>query len=146
MKNRSGLTLIEVMIAVMVFSFAITVFASLYPLAMRMRSKSENVSRATAIAQKKIEQLRALPYASLTYSGLLANSIVDSSPSASPYAFTSVDSLTSQLPEAAGTLTVSTPATDLIRLDVTVTWGGLVTNGNTVTVSTMVANKEVKTR
>ena len=146
MKNRSGLSLIEVMIAVMVLSFAVATFAPLYPISLRMRSKAENVTRATTLAQQKIEQVRAIPYSSLTYSGLQANSVIDASPNSSPYSFTTVDGVASKLPQATGTLTVSTPATDLKQVDVTVTWGGLVQNGNTVTVSTLIANKVVKSR
>lgn len=146
MKNRPGLTLIEVMIAVLVLSFAVAVFAPLYPASMRLRSKAENVTRATTLAQQKLEQVRALPYTSLTYSGLQTNSVIDASPTTSPYSFTSVDSLASKLPQGAGTLTLSTPATDLKQIDVTVTWGGLVQNGNSVTMSTQIANKAVRTR
>jgi prepilin-type N-terminal cleavage/methylation domain-containing protein len=95
MKNRSGMSLIEVMIAVMILSFAVAVFAPLYPISMRMRSKAENVTRATAMAQQKIEQIRAIPYTSLTYSVLRANSVIDASPTSSPYSFTSTDGLAS---------------------------------------------------
>src|SRR5207245_3647035 len=95
MKNRSGLSLIEVMIAVMVLSFAVATFAPLYPISMRMRSKAENITRASTLAQQKIEQVRALPYTSLTYTGLQANSVVDASPNSSPYSFTSVDGVAS---------------------------------------------------
>jgi prepilin-type N-terminal cleavage/methylation domain-containing protein len=146
MKKRSGMSLIEVMIAVLILSFAVAVFAPLYPTSMRLRSKAENVTRATTLAQQKIEQIRALPYTSLTYSGLRANSVIDSSPATSPYSFTSVDGLASKLPEVTGTLSVSTPATDLTQVDVTVSWGGLVQNGNTVALSTQIANKAVKAR
>jgi prepilin-type N-terminal cleavage/methylation domain-containing protein len=146
MKNRSGMSLIEVMIAVMILSFAVAVFAPLYPISMRMRSKAENVTRATAMAQQKIEQIRAIPYTSLTYSGLRANSVIDASPTSSPYSFTTTDGLASKLPAGTGTLTVSTPATDLTQVDVTVSWGGLVQNGNTVAFSTQIANKAVKAR
>ena len=151
MKNRSGLTLIEVMIAVMVFSFAITVFAALFPLSMRMRSKSANVSQATTIAQQKIEQIRALSYDNITFSGLRGANVVDASPTASPYSFTSVDNLAGKLPEPTGTVTVANAGSganvsDLKRIDVTVTWGGIINNGNTVTVTTTISNKEVRTR
>jgi Tfp pilus assembly protein PilV len=146
MKKRSGLSLIEVMIAVMLLSFTVTVFASLFPIAMRLRSKSENVTRATTLAQQKIEQLRSQPYANLNYTVLRAANIIDASPTTSPFSFTSVNSLTSSLPEGSGTLTITDAATDLKRVDVTLTWGGLVANGNTVTMTTLIANKEVKTR
>ena len=144
MKHRSGWSLIEVMIAVLVLSLVTAAFASLYPIALRMRSKSENVTRATTLAQQKIEQVRALPYVSLGYTGLQFNNVIDASPSASPFSFTTVDSLASKLPQGAGTITLSNPATDLTRVDVTVTWGGLVQTGNSVTVSTLIANEAVK--
>jgi prepilin-type N-terminal cleavage/methylation domain-containing protein len=151
MKNRPGMTLIEVMIAVMVFSFAITVFASLFPLAMRMRSKSENVSQATMIAQKKIDQLRALPYTSLTYTSLQGANVIDASPNTSPYSFTSVDNLATKLPEPTSSLTVSNAGSgshtaDLKQISVTVSWGGIISNGNSVTMTTQIANKEARVR
>jgi type II secretory pathway pseudopilin PulG len=142
MKHRPGLSLIEVMIAVLVLSFTVAAFGALYPMSMRLRTKSENVSQATLLAHQKIEQVRALPYASLTFTALRAANVIDASPTSSPYSFTSVDNLTSTLPEATGTLTLSTPATDLRKIDVTVSWGGVVQNGNSVTVSTLIANKE----
>ncbi len=146
MKNRPGLSLIEVMIAVLVLSFAVTVFASLYPLAMRLRSKSENTTRATTLCQQKIEQVRALPYTSLNYSGLQGGSVIDTSPNSSPYSFTSVDSLATKLPQGTGSIAISNPGSDpdLTRIDVTVTWGGVVQGGNSVTMSTLIANKAVK--
>jgi type II secretory pathway pseudopilin PulG len=146
MKNRSGMSLIEAMIAVLVLSFAVTVFASLYPLSMRLRSKSENTTRAIVLCQQKIEQVRALPYTSLSYSGLKANSLIDASPTSSPFSITAVDGLASKLPQGAGTVALSTPLgdPDLTRVDVTITWGGLVQGGNSVTTSTMIVNTAVK--
>jgi hypothetical protein len=41
---------------------------------------------------------------------------------------------------------VSNPATDLTRVDVTIAWGGLVQNGNSVSATTLIANKAVKAR
>jgi prepilin-type N-terminal cleavage/methylation domain-containing protein len=151
MKNRSGMSLVEVMIAVMLFSFAITVFASLFPMSMRMRAKSEAVSQATAFAQQKIEQIRTLPYTSLTYSALRGANVIDASPTSQPYAFTSVDNLASKLTTPTGTVTVTDAGSgaftaDLKRVDVTVTWGGIAGQNNTVTVSTLLSNKEVKVK
>jgi prepilin-type N-terminal cleavage/methylation domain-containing protein len=144
MKNRPGFSLIELMIAVLLFSFAVTAFASLFPVSMRMRSKSENVTRATTLAQQKIEQLRGRTFADLDYTVLRGANLIDASAStAGPYSFTQVDNLASQLPESTGTLALTDVATDLKQVDVTVTWGGVVANGNSVTVSTQIANKEV---
>jgi Tfp pilus assembly protein PilV len=146
MKNRSGLSLIECMIAVLVLSFAVTVFAALYPISMRVRSKSENVTRATTLCQQVIEQVRAVPYGSLTYSALQASSLIDTSPSTSPFSITTVDGLASKLPQGTGTLAISTPSTDLTRVDVTISWGGVVPQADSVTLSTLIANKAVKRR
>src|SRR5437870_2669406 len=99
MKNRSGLSLIECMIAVLVLSFAVTVFAALYPISMRVRSKSENVTRAATVCQQVIEQVRGIPYTSLNYAGLQANSIIDASPNTSPFSIATINSLASKLPQ-----------------------------------------------
>lgn len=139
------------MIAVLLLSFAVTVFASLYPLAMRLRSKSENTTQATTLCQKKIEQLRAVPFSSLTYSALQSNSIIDATPTSSPFSFTTVDGLASKLPQGTGSITISTAATDAVsgaaalrRVDVTVSWGGAVQGTNSVSVSTMIADKTAR--
>jgi prepilin-type N-terminal cleavage/methylation domain-containing protein len=145
MKNRPGFSLMEIMVAVLLFSFAVTAFASLFPVSMRMRSKSENATRATMMAQQKIEQLRARPYADLNYTVLQGANLIDASSTTSgPYSFTQVDNLASQLPQATGTLTLTdVDPNNLKQADVTITWGGIVANGNSVTVSTQIANKEV---
>lgn len=143
MKSRTGLTLIECMIAVLVLSFASTVFAALFPIAMRLRSKSENVTRATMLCQQVIEEARAIPYTSLNYSGMHSGNLIDASPTTSPFSITTIDGLAGQLPQGAGTLTVSNPATDLTQVTVTITWGGEVQNGNSVTASTLIANKAI---
>jgi Tfp pilus assembly protein PilV len=132
------------MIAVLVLSFAVTVFAALYPISMRVRSKSENVTRATTLCQQVIEQVRGIPYTSLTYSGLQAHIIIDAAPTTSPFSITTIDGLASKLPQGTGTLALSTPSTDLTRVDVTISWGGVVPQADSVTVSTVIANKAMK--
>ena len=134
------------MIAVLVLSFAVTVFAALYPISMRVRSKSENVTRATTLCQQVIEQVRAVPYTSLNYSALQGSSLIDASPSTSPFSITTIDGLASKLPQGTGTLALSTPSTDLTRVDVTISWGGVVPQADSVTLSTLIANKVVKRR
>jgi Tfp pilus assembly protein PilV len=142
MKNRAGFTLFEVMMGVLLLSLTVTVFASLFPLSARLRTKSENVTRATTLAQQKIEQVRALSYADLEYDTLRVANVIDSSPDTAPFSFTQIDGLATKLPQGAGTLTISDPEPDLRQVSVTVTWGGVVANGNTITVSTLIANKE----
>jgi hypothetical protein len=94
------------------------------------------------LAQQKIEQIRALPYESVSYASLRDTGVVDASPTQAPFSFTQVDNLAAQLPQGSGTITISQPATDLRRVDVTVSWGGTVQGNNQVTVSTLIANME----
>src|SRR5262249_5268262 len=128
MKNREGFSLIEVMIAVLVLSFTVALFGALYPMSMRLRSKSENVTQATMIAQQKIEQIRSIPYDSLTFSSLRSNNLVDASPTSAPYSFTTIDNLANKLPQPTGTVSISNAGTgthtaDLKLVTVTVSWG-----------------------
>lgn len=88
MKQRPGFSVIEVLIAVMTLAFTATIFAALAPQAARMRHKSENVTRATLLARRKVEQIRALDYANLGYDAMSAANVIDPSPTTSPFQFT----------------------------------------------------------
>jgi hypothetical protein len=62
-----------------------------------------------------------------------------------------VDNLASKLPEPTSSLSISNVGSgsytaDLKQISVTVSWGGVITNGNTVTVTTQIANKEARVR
>lgn len=149
MRKRSGFTLIEVMVAVLLFGLTVTAFGAIFPMSHQMRYKSENVTRATTLAQQKVEQLRALPYQYLEFDALrVANAIDDvadasSDPDVQKYVFTDVDRLPDKLHQGAGTLTITDLLPDLRRVDVTVTWSDRVAQGNSVTVTTYIANKEI---
>jgi prepilin-type N-terminal cleavage/methylation domain-containing protein len=140
-KRRPAFTLIEVMIAVMLLCFTAAVFTALFPPSLRVRSQAENVTRATLLAQQKIEQLRALSYEDLNYDALRTANVIDASPTTSPFVFTQVAGLASDLPQGSGTLTLTETATDLTRVDVTVSWSGAVATGNNISVTTLIANK-----
>ena len=144
MKRRCGFSLIETMIAVLVLSFTVLVFGAVFPAASRMRWKGENVTRATTIAQQKLEQLRGQGYDGLTSSSLLAAGIVDASPTSSPYSITTASGLGTALPSGTGTLTITDAGTDLKQAQVDITWGGLITQGNSVTLIAYIANLDNK--
>jgi hypothetical protein len=68
--------------------------------------------------------------------------VIDASPTSSPYTFTEIDSLTNDLPQGSGTLTIVEQEENLVRVDVTVSWDGAVSSATSVTTSTYIANKE----
>jgi hypothetical protein len=130
------------MIAVLALSFTVLVFGAVFPASSRMRSKAENVTRATTLAHQKLEQLRSVSYVDLTYSNLLAAGIIDASPTTSPYSITGVSGLATALPQGTGTLTLTDEATDLKRARVDINWSGIETHGTSVTLVTFVASRE----
>src|SRR5436309_436775 len=62
MQTNKGFTLIEVLIAMTVFSVAILGLGRLQVVASQVNSAAGRLTRATALAQDKAEQLLALPY------------------------------------------------------------------------------------
>jgi prepilin-type N-terminal cleavage/methylation domain-containing protein len=122
MKKRRGFSLIETMIAVMALSFTVLVFGAAFPTGSRMRQKGEYVTRATIMAQETLERLRGLGYDNLSYSALSAAGFIDSSPTSSPYSITTAAGLATALPGGSGTLTITSPETDLKMARVDITW------------------------
>jgi prepilin-type N-terminal cleavage/methylation domain-containing protein len=142
MKKHPGFSLLEVMVAALILALTATAFAALYPQAHQLRSRAENMTRATMLAQHKIEQLRNLAFTDLNYEALRVANVIDASPTSSPYTFTEIDSLTNDLPQGSGTLTIVEQEENLVRVDVTVSWDGAVSSATSVTTSTYIANKE----
>ena len=62
MKTNKGFTLVEVLVAMAVFSVALLQLGSMQIAASQVSSAAGRLTRATALAQDKIEQLQALPY------------------------------------------------------------------------------------
>jgi prepilin-type N-terminal cleavage/methylation domain-containing protein len=65
---RSGFTLIEVMLAMIVFLMMVLVFAAVFPFAITGAKYSNNYAQASLIAQQKIEELRKLSWSGLNFS------------------------------------------------------------------------------
>jgi prepilin-type N-terminal cleavage/methylation domain-containing protein len=66
MKTNKGFTLVEVLVAMAVFSVALLQLGSMQIAASQVSSAAGRLTRATALAQDKIEQLLALPYNDVT--------------------------------------------------------------------------------
>lgn len=71
-KNQKGFTLIEVMISVVILAVGVLGLAPLMVLSIYSNTYSQDLTRATAVAQDRIEQLKnagnfvTLPYADTT--------------------------------------------------------------------------------
>jgi general secretion pathway protein I len=60
--TEAGFTLIEVMIAMAILSFALVSLASMQIVAIQVNSDGNRLTRATTLVQDKIEALIALPF------------------------------------------------------------------------------------
>jgi Tfp pilus assembly protein PilV len=67
-RAEDGMTLIEVMVAALVLVVGVLALLSTLTSTQALNSKSERESQAVDYAQMQVEQLRALPYASLALS------------------------------------------------------------------------------
>lgn len=108
MKERqAGFTIVELLVTIAIVGITTASLTSMFISIQRVQQQTLHVDSATRAAQRQIESLRNDNYASLT-PGQTIN-------------FTS--QLPSSLPPGStGTVQVSQPATDLRRVDVTVTY------------------------
>lgn len=139
-RSRHGAMLIDVMITLMLMSITAIIFASAFPAGFRASSQASGYKLATAIAQRKMEQLRAMKYESLTQPLLISAGIIDSDSSSSPYSFTAIDkvdvktqtdsTLHAGLPSGAGVLAITDILSDTKKVTVTVSWRDSSTNAS----------------
>ena len=61
-RPQTGFTLIEVLIAMALFSFGILSVASMQVVAIQVNASSQRLNRASTLVQDKIEELMALPF------------------------------------------------------------------------------------
>jgi Tfp pilus assembly protein PilV len=140
-KARRGLTFLEVMIALMLLTSAVLTASTLFPAATMARTRSSSTSMAATILQRKLEQVRRLPAASITYTGLYANGVIDSG-NTSPYSFTAAESVASKLNNGKGTLTLTNAGSDIVTITVTVTWESVEGPDQTLSAVTYVSSRE----
>jgi prepilin-type N-terminal cleavage/methylation domain-containing protein len=90
--NTGGFTLVEIMIAISIFTIGILAIASMQISAINGNDSANNLTGATTWAQDKIEELLAIPYANLVSGGPINQGIytiswtVNSCPAAIPAA------------------------------------------------------------
>ena len=139
-RRRRGFTVLEVTLALIIFTMMTLLFGAVLPMAARSTKHSGSYSLATALAQRKIDQLRVAGYSRLfdgsdgtALSKLLAQKVVSSQTAAGVYDFTPLDHLVGDggifPPGSTGTLTVAdgyngVPAGNVAVVTVKISWTG----------------------
>jgi type II secretory pathway pseudopilin PulG len=120
--STTAFTLIETMIAVMVFGMMILLFASSI-LTTRMSARMNGqYAQAVSLCQHKIDQLRAVGYGRTTYTELNDAEIIDDTPANAPYSFTQVDDVASVLTSPTTSVVFEDAGANTVRVTVTITW------------------------
>ncbi len=139
MRNRRGVGLVDAVVALLLLALAGVLFSATFPTGLAAVRQSGETKKAVALVEQKIEQVKALGFESLSYSNLRAANVVDAAPTDSPYAFTSVDSLSSNMAGATGKLVIDSDAPGVKRVTVSITWKGGAA-AHDVTIRTLVAD------
>ena len=63
LNNESGYSLVEVMVSIMILTVAIIPMVGMFDMGLKSASTSGNYDTARALANKKVEQAKGLPYA-----------------------------------------------------------------------------------
>lgn len=144
MASRRGFTLVEVIVAVAIFSFLMIMFASAVPLAERTSHMNGQYAQATSLCQHKIDQIRAVGYGRINYTELSDAEIIDGEPATLPFSFVEVDDVENYLPCSTATINVQTVASDEVKVTITITWRTAAHRAktSTVVVSAIVTNVE----
>lgn len=141
LRSQRGAGLVEIVLGIFVLALAGLVFSASFPSGFSsLRQASENTN-ASIIAQRKMEQIRGLDYASLNYANLAGAGILDTSMSPSgDYTFTAVDGVSATLPSGVGVMTITTESGGVKRVEVSVNWIGGTGIARNLTVTTLVAD------
>lgn len=134
----------EVVVAAMVLAVTVVAASAVFPLSHFLQDRSGGYSRAATMLQRKLEQVKSVDPPQLTYSGLRSAGVIDPAAAGSNvYTFTSCDQVAGQLLQGQGTMTVTGSGTDLVRVDVAVTWIGSRGMTNRCAAMTYIADKSV---
>lgn len=142
-RQPRGVTLIEVMSTTMLLAMTVLMGLAMFPLSRFLQDRSGGMSTASAILQRKLEQIRRLDASRLNTTGLSAAGYVDPGSTGSALSFTSQDRVSEQLRGGAGVLTLTGAGSDLVRVDVTVSWTEMRGLRKQVVGSTYVADKSI---
>lgn len=120
--NKRGAGIVDAIVTLFLLGVVGAIFTAVFPVSISCSRQAQEYKTATTIAQRKMEQLRAINYESITQP-LMAGRIIDSDSTTSPYSFTSIDSIADQLPSGTGKIDVDEVG-DIKYITVTVRWQG----------------------
>ena len=123
-RRTRGFSLIEVVVSMLLLAVAVLVFVALYPSASKSSRMTSRYTQALGVVQHKVDQLRAFGYGRLNFTDLRQVLSIDATPTTCPYRFDGVDQVSSVLPGAVGTITVTDVGANLREVVVAVSWGG----------------------
>jgi len=113
--------MMDAVVTLMLTALVGLMFSAIFPAATSSSRQAQDYKTATALAQRKMEQVRALKYELLTASVLYINGVIDSS-DVTPFSFTTVDGVASKLTQGVGSLDIQDTAGDMKQVTITVSW------------------------
>ncbi len=119
LKNESGYSLVEVMVAIMILALAILPMVSMFDAGLRAAVLGSNYDKARAIAGGELERITALPYSDVRTQYPPPNSVT----CASPAGFDCQVKTTYVLLKPSG-IEEDSNASNMMSVEVTVTWDG----------------------
>ena len=125
LKDESGYSLVEVMVAIMLLALAIIPMVGMFDAGLRAAVLGSNYDQARALANEQLEEVKALPY---KRAGGPADSVVElyaptsSPPSATEGIFTYT--IESRYVDALLSNPQISPPTPQMRVEIIVRWGG----------------------
>lgn len=126
--NEGGYSLVEVMAAIMILAIAILPMVSMFDAGLEAATSGSNYDKARALANEKLEEVRALPYSKTSPAGV-NDSAVEIYRPGSPVTGTegtfSYTITTTYWIESAGNLQAADNSITrpMMQIAVTVTWG-----------------------
>ncbi len=127
LKNESGFSLVEVVVAIVLLSVAIIPMVGMFDAGLRAAVVGSNYDRARALAHEEFEEIRSLPYAN---PDAAVNSVVEIYPpgtrnctDAIPAPFgCEVRTAYARLDNASSSIVDDAAARTMMRVTVTITW------------------------
>jgi hypothetical protein len=140
------MSLVDTMIGMMILAIGSLAFTALVPVMARGQKMSQEVSVATQIATREIEQIRLAGYANMQYAELRTLGLVDEWSGSGPLLFSHVSldesvrlSAATALKNGIGELDIQDPAQNIKTVVVTVRWTSPTGKARSVAVSSLFA-------
>lgn len=126
-KDESGYSLVEVMVAIMLLSIAVIPMVGMFDAGLRAAVLGGNYDQARALANEKLEEVKALPF-SEALARYPENSTVDCNPSPPAGSPATSCKVTTDYVRTTATAIESAPAsiepTSMVQVIVKVEWSG----------------------